>query len=878
MHVILTHEQADFDAVASLWAASLLEPEALPVLPRRINRNVRGYLTLYGEHFSFDEAGDLRYRDLNRLTIVDTQAPASAKGLTSRTAVRLIDHHPRESGLDPSWSIQVEPVGATATLLVEALQETGRSLDAESATLLLLGVYEDTGSLMYPGTTARDVRACAWLLEQGASLAVANEFLNPPLSPQQRELYARLLGTAELHQISGLPILIAGADGAGMEDEISSLAHRLGEAYEASGLFLLVTLAGGIQLVARSSTESLDVGAVASVLGGGGHRRAAAALIKDGSLAELRSRLLKLLQEMIQPTRTVAEIMSRGPQLLRPSLTVREAADQMQRFGHEGYPVTDDGQVVGLLTRRAVDRAMAHGMQARPISDIMEAGSLVVHPEDSVWHLQRVMIEHQWGQVPVSDPKTGEVIGIVTRTDLLNSLSGGADSNGTPSLTNRLNKTIPAARLSLLKLIADEAVRSGSAFYLVGGFVRDLLLERPSTDFDLVVEGDAIALAMTLAGKYGGKVNSHRRFGTAKWRLDPRNTALATALRVQAPLSEAEGAPELPESLDFVSARTEFYKHPTALPSVAEGSIKLDLHRRDFSINTLALRLDGRFYGQLLDYWGGGRDLREGQIRVLHSLSFVDDPTRMLRAVRLEQRLGFSIEARTLELMGQALPLLSNVSGARIRAELADIFAEDQLVAIIARLAELGLLEAIHSALTWDGWLKARFEEAGRFSVPSDWRLEPAPALERLRYSLWLYRLAASDAQSVCNRLSFSQADRTVILAAGRYDCELTSDLRPSQIVTCLESLPEESLVAEWLALDGDANARRIIGQFLSAWRWVRQGTDGSRLRELGLPAGPAYRQILGELRAAWLDGQISTDSEEQTLLARLIAEAQQRG
>ncbi|MGH2620848.1 MAG: CBS domain-containing protein [Anaerolineales bacterium] len=762
MHLVFTHEQADFDAVASLWAAARLEPGSIAVLPHALNRNVESYLNRYGDRFAFANPDDFQLQMLDQLTLVATQAAPSTEMIEGGTVVRVIDRHPPEAGLDPAWSVRSELVGATSTLLVEDLHGRDESLPSEAATLMLLGIYEKTSSLTGPGTTARDARAAGWLLEQGVNLGVAGAFLNFPELTQPPELYPP-------------PV--------------------------------------------------------------------------EGLQAEYPG--------------TVSEIMSRGPRLLRPTVTVRQAADLMQRFGHEGYPVTDDGQVVGLLTRRAVDRAMAHGMDARPISEIMEAGSLVVHPEDSVRHLQQLMIEHQWGQVPVADPKSGEVIGIVTRTDLLNSLSRENHPNGSESIAARLERALPAGKLALLKLIAGEAERAGSALYLVGGFVRDLLLDAPGADFDLVVEGDAIRLATSLASKFGGKVYSHQRFGTAEWWLDPDHASLHSAIGL-----ETAG---LPETLDLVSARTEFYPYPSALPSVAEGSIKLDLHRRDFSINTLALRLDGDHYGQLLDYWGGGRDLGERQIRVLHSLSFVDDPTRMLRAVRLEQRLGFSIEGRTLQLVSHALPLLSSVSGERIRAELADIFGEPQVNRILARLAELGLLHAIHPALDWDDWSATRFTATAEFIAPADWRLGGQPSQERLKYALWLYRLPRPEADSVCARLAFSQIERTVILSAGRHGCAHPGNRPASQVVACLEPVPEESLVAEWLALQAGAEARLTIEQFLSEWRWVRQRTDGTRLRQLGVAPGPAYRLIMDELRAGWLDGQIGSEAEEQTLLKQLI-------
>ena len=201
----------------------------------------------------------------------------------------------------------------------------------------------------------------------------------------------------------------------------------------------------------------------------------------------------------------------------------------------------------------------------------------------------------------------------------------------------------------------------GYPLYAVGGFVRDLLLAQPNFDLDLVVEGDAIRLAQELVAATGGRLRSHRRFGTAKWILP-------------AELAGENG--QLPDSLDFVTARTEFYEHPTALPTVERSSIKQDLHRRDFTINTLAVRLTPDRWGELLDFYGGREDLEDGVIRVLHSLSFVEDPTRILRAARFEQRFDFEIEPRTEELIGDALDLLDRVSAERVRHELELILAE----------------------------------------------------------------------------------------------------------------------------------------------------------------------------------------------------------
>ena len=876
MHLVCTHEQADFDAVASLLGVRLLDPEAMPVLPRRVNRNVRAFVTLYGDHLPFVEFDELPRSRVERLTVVDTQSSPSIKGVRAETKVHLIDHHPPGDDMDPTWTAHIEEVGATATLLVEEIQEAGRNLSPIQATLLLLGIYEDTGSLSYASTTPRDVRSSAWLLERGADLNLVGEFLNHPLSNGQRDLYDRLLENIETHEYHGLSIILACGEVHGLVEEISTLAHKLRDVFDPDGLFVLVGLNGSVQLVARSTTDELDVGAVAEHFGGGGHARAAAALIRDRNSAQVRDELIEFLGSSIEPAPTVGEIMSRDPQLLSPDVKISDVGERMQRFGHEGYPIVESGRVCGLLTRRAVDRALSHGMGSQPVSRIMEAGDLLVRMDDSVNHLQKVMIEHGWGQVPVVDPDSGEIVGIVTRTDLLNSLGTGLEREYKPNLAGELEEALTGPRLALLRLVAREAEERGDALYIVGGFVRDLILNAPSADYDIVVEGDAIGLARSLAVAYGGRESSHQRFGTAKWQLDLGNRQLCAALE-----SESLEANSLPEYLDFVSARTEFYTHPTALPSVQRGSIKLDLHRRDFTINTLALRLDGRYYGQLLDHWGGGRDLRNQKIRVLHSLSFMDDPTRILRAVRLEQRFDFQIEDRTLELLNEAISLLDRVSGERIRSEFDTILNEPKFAGIMTRLQALGLLEAIHTALGWDQWLEERIEAIKSFEPPDSWRLEESPERDFLYYAIWLFRLTPQEAEGVGHRLRFPAAVLRDILETvdlNRFLQSLTATTAPSVVVARLDDVQERVLITSCMALKDRPEICQILEKYLGKWRFIQPEADGEALRAMGLPQGPIYGEILWKLRAAWLDGEIPDGVKEQALLENMVKEALANG
>ena len=417
MHLIVTHDNADFDAVASLLGAAKLYPGALPVIPRRVNRNVRDFLHLYWEEFPFVWAQDVPTSKspggkgrVARLTLVDSQHVPSLKDVDGSTQLQVIDHHALARDLPPGTLTTLQSTGATATLMVEEMQRQQVRLAPNEATLLLLGIYEDTGSLTYVGTTPRDVRAAAWLLEQNASLDVLRQFLNYPLNESQRALYDRLMDAVETHDIEGRTVMIAVARAEGYVEEISTLAHKLRDLFEPDALFLAVAMEDHTQFVARSTTDAIDVVVIAAHFGGGGHPRAAAALIHHMDLAQIHDQLLAVLRQQVRPSTTVGQIMSYGVRTLAPSDTVTEAAAMMARYGHEGFPVVEEGEIVGVLTRREIDKAMHHQLGGSAVRQYMRKGRFFVTPQDSVEKLQALMTQEGLGQVPVVE--NDRVIGL----------------------------------------------------------------------------------------------------------------------------------------------------------------------------------------------------------------------------------------------------------------------------------------------------------------------------------------------------------------------------------------------------------------------------------------------------------------------------------
>ena len=881
MKVILTHEQADFDAVAAMLGFHLCHPALIPVLPISLNLNVQEFFNLYRAALPFFRRQDLEKEPIERVVLVDTQSLNTVKGMSNDTQIQVIDHHELRTNRPPDWQIEVDQVGACTTLLVERLQTADVQLNTIHATLLLLGIYEDTGSLTYVHTTSRDVRAAAWLLDQGASLRIANRFLSPPLSSQQLVLYDQLLKNIQSHQIHGQKVIIGCADACSMTDEISSVAHKMRDLLDPDALFLLVNTSAGLRLVARSTNDQINVAEVAAHFGGGGHERASAALLRtsnqDGQqfgLDEMCAELKNVIEKYISPPITVRQLMSTGPTVLSPETLAEKAAQIMQRYGYEGYPVVKKGKVIGLLTRRAVDRSLAHKLNL-PAGSLMEAGEVFVSPQDSLQHLQRLMQKTGWGQIPVVEPDSGKVIGIVTRTDVLKIITGeGSLLPSQQNFATNLEKALPAAHLALIKIIARQAHQNDSPAYIVGGFVRDLILNRPSLDFDVVIEGNAIEVCQAISRVYGGRVTSHNRFGTAKWQIAGIRTDLANQL---SPPGINISPADLPESLDFISARTEFYDYPTALPTVERSSIKLDLHRRDFTFNTLALRLDGAYYGELYDHWGGLHDLKRGLIRVLHSLSFVDDPTRMLRAVRFEQRFGFQIEPRTLELIEEARSLLTTVTGQRLSHELNLILAESEPEKMLTRLQELHLLEAIHPGLNWQPSQSRHLHQVMNGGPDPEWPLPEEffglPRRVCLGYLAWLSFSPHHIVKDIANRLRFSKNMQKLLGDTSRLWHELPGlvEQKPSQITRRLDQVQMATLYTLYMLVEEPA-IREMILLYVRKWKNVQPETTGEKLRQMHIPPGPIYARILNELRTARLDGEIFSPEEEYQLLETILS------
>ena len=418
----------------------------------------------------------------------------------------------------------------------------------------------------------------------------------------------------------------------------------------------------------------------------------------------------------------------------------------------------------------------------------------------------------------------------------------------------------PAAEL--IELLSYRAQKENLSLYLAGGVVRDLLLNLQTLDLDFVVEGDAIRFAKSLAKQYGGNVQTHKPFGTAKWLLDESFTSgLALALN------------ELPDSVDFVTARSEVYAYPAALPTVTPSDIESDLRRRDFSVNALAIQISplARF-GRMLGVCGGTEDLERGLIRALHDQSFVDDPTRILRALRYAERLGFELESNTELWMRSALPYLGRMTGQRLRNEIDLILREPLAAEILLRLQELGALVNIHPAFRISPRLPELIARCKNLKPP--W---PSEAVEgqTLRWIMLMSGIANAEARELCEGLALTNKLSDAITASARLweKINLLDDpaIRPSRVTQILEGFPEPALQAGWLLSTEKPVAKSVIAAYALEWRQRRPRISGNDLKAMGLAPGPRYRQLLERLRFAWIDDDVRSARDEKALLRQLL-------
>lgn len=876
MDLITTHLNADFDGLASMVAARKLYPGATLVFSGGAQEPVRNFLALHD--LGIARLKDLDLAQVTRLILVDIQEPERLGHLKDlcfkpSVSIHVYDHHPDadQSGGDlPQLRADlrvVESVGATTTILIERLLAQGHAFTAFEATVLALGLYEETGSLAYVSTTARDLEAAAALLRAGADLNMVSDRLRPHLDPEQITLLNDLLHHSETYYLDGRKLLLATSAYDRYRGDLAEVVHKLAELEGLDAVVAAIAMEDKVEVIGRSRRPEIDVGRLLQEFGGGGHAGAAAASVKGQTLIEIKERLAQSLAEHFRPTLLAQDVMTRPVKAVGEEVTVAEAGERMTKYGVNVLPVLDTRErYLGLVTREIIQKALFHGFAESSVRTIIQSDQYQAEPDTPFREIEARMIERNQRFVPVL--AGSKVIGVITRTDLLRTLhddvlrAARARTKGEvpPAYSHRRNigsmlkERLPARVVGLLKQAGELGDQLGLSVYVVGGFVRDLLLGIQNLDLDLVVEGNGMTFARALGRAHDARVKVHERFGTA--------------------------VVVFPDGfkLDVATARTEYYEYPTALPTVEQSSIKKDLYRRDFTINTLAVRVNARSFGELIDFYGGQRDLKEGTIRVLHSLSFVEDPTRVIRAIRFEQRFGFHLGKETLTLIKGAvkMDLFHRLSGHRLLEELILLLSEEEPRKGVARLGDLDLLRFIHPALKGSPRLAALLK--GIEQVLDWYKLL---YLEQ-KIDAWLvYFMALMEViphkavGETLKRLTvperFAEKVRVGHVASNSILRQLVKRPPPTPAETyrLLSGQADETLLFLMAKTRSEAVKRRLSA-YLTTYRQVKPILTGTDLKAMGLKPGPQYKKILQRLLEARLNSQVTSEAEERALVKQI--------
>jgi tRNA nucleotidyltransferase (CCA-adding enzyme) len=876
MDVITCHLNADFDALASAVAAKRLYPEGVIVMPGSMERKVREFVEL------FNPAELRKFRDITpekvkRLIIVDTKHPdriGPLKELLPRPGlkVHIYDHHPVSKD-DIRGEVEViENVGAVSTLFAEILQKKKIQITPMEATLLCLGIYEETGSLIFSSTTPKDLMAAAYLLRRGANLKIVSDFLKVEMSKEEVSLLSELVRSLREVVIQGVKIKIAKGSMEGFGD-VAHLAHTIMDMEDTDAVFLLIGMADKIVIVARSKAAELNVGQVAADFGGGGHRTAASATIKDMPFEIVEERLLESLRRNIRPMKVAMDVMTTPVKIIQSERTVKEAEDMMTRYGVNVLPVVKGDRYVGILTREVVEKALFHGFGKSRSVDFATTDVTTAAADTPVAEIESAMIEQNQRFVPVL---AGDRIeGAITRTDILRSLyedllrksrlpQGEADASGSPlgyerNVAKMLREQLPQDIYEFLVLAGEVADVLGYGAYLVGGCVRDLLRREENLDIDIVVEGDGIRFARKMGEEFGAKVAVHDRFGTAQVTICRRREGKEEGFRI-----------------DIATARTEYYESPATLPKVEMSSIKKDLYRRDFTINTLAVKLNQKDFGQLIDFFGGQRDLKDRVIRVLHNLSFVEDPTRAFRAVRFSERFGFRLTKHTENLVKLAIrmSIFEKLSGTRIYDELTLTFKETSPVKALKRLGDYDLLRVIHPRLAFTPELEGLLQSVHDTGLWFDLLFLDERYDRGLLYVMaLLFRLEDTDREEALRRLSVPDQVKQKVLQGLASTQEVLRKLRPESPVEAYHLLKDREIevVLFSMALTQNSEKKRAVSQYLVELRHITPLLKGADLKRLGIPAGPVYSRIFRMILDERLLGRLGTKEEELQYVESLL-------
>jgi len=791
--ILLAPPNADLDALSSLYGLSLLEKDA-KLFYTSFSPKAKKLFEDIKDRFNILKS--LEGLENIHIFTVDYSSIDFVFGLLKKEKIKkitLFDHHIRHIEKEPLVEAYIdETLGACTTLIIEYIIKKQIPISKEDASILLCGIYDDTNYFSIKDISPRDFEAASYLIKKGADIEFVNKYVKSYISLKDLIHVEEYLKSLEILNINGKKIGFIVLDTT--QESIIDNLKDLKELEDLDAYFIIMSSSINTYVVARSKT--IDVESILSKLGGGGHTLASGLKLNFVSSKKLKSIILELLKEE-NPKITLKDIMTKHPLTLKKDMSVEEAFYTLSNFKISKAPVLDENEhVMGAITKKVSAKALDISKKSK-VQELLVSIPLLKE-DDFIWEAEKVFLENPLVPMIGVLDKEGKLVGIITKSDLIRHITGDEEQKIS---TKRINT--PSYMMDIIMDI-KSVIPKGEKLYLVGGVVRDIILNRPSYDIDFVFEGDIDLLEQSLKS-HGIKTHRFLGFNSVHFKYKGFK-------------------------IEISSTRREYYEMAGAYPVVSKASLKEDLFRRDFTINTLLLSLDEEDFGTVIDYFGALNDIKNKIIRVLHPLSFIEDPVRILRAIRFEAKLNFKLSKDTKRLLEETLQkgMLKYAPKGRIFNELKIALQEKEFENIFETYKKYGIIESLFEYKPDYIYIE---EKSKNLKMFSDWYLleYKTPFKEASWIFFWLLVKNAPSLEEILKGISAPAfVYKFVEINIKHIISEILKAKKPSELYIILKPFSLEELAL--FATEGNVDVMNRIVKYLSHLKNLKPNIDISSI------------------------------------------------
>lgn len=893
--IITSHINADYDALGSMLAAQKLYPDSVIVFPGSQEKNLRDFfISSAGYLFNMADPKSIDLSYVKKLVIVDTKQknrlPHILPLLKKRDIIiDIYDHHPALKTDIKGDNEVIEKTGATTTLLSSIMQKKNIIPTPDEATIMAMGIYEDTGLFTYSSTTEQDLKQASFLLSCKAKLKTIADFVVKEIKSEQLVWLMKLLENMNFKTINGFKIHFSIITSAFYIPDLASIVQKIIKMENLDTFFAIVLMNNKVHIIARNRLPEINTGKILSKFNGGGHYYAASAKIDNHTLVQVEIKLMALIENQVKNIKIAKTLMTCPAITIKSNTSCKKASKIMARYNINALLIVDkNNSYKGYITRQVIEKTQYHKISKLSVKEYMNSEANFITLDTKLSVIENLILERKHKILPVINNR--KIKGVITRTNVLNylvqnnkersfeqTLSDNQKNAKKRHINHLLSQRLSKDTIELFHALGQTSKELGFNIYIVGGFVRDLLLNRQTEDIDIVIEGDGIKFAEAFKKNVNKKIDDKQKVSAKSTNKKQQSLKNSCRINTYEKFGTAAIIFDDKTKIDIASARLEYYDTPASLPIVEKSSIKLDLARRDFTINTFAISIHPNNFGTLIDYFGASRDLKEKTIRTIHNLSFVEDPTRVFRAIKFSHRFEFKIGKLTENLIKNAMKINSfkNLRGIRVLSELKQIFEEPDPILSIKTIQKYGLEKIIHKDLKFTPKLYKNLKSINQILT---WHYllyvdEKYPKWA-IYFMILFHHCSRKTSEQICKKLQMPITEQNVVLEK-RYHAQKKLikiespyfDKKKKLYKTLINFQVEYILFM--MAIAKKEKTKKAISYFYTHQRNIKPLINGKDLIKIGLVPGPIFGTIFKLILDAKLDGKLETKEKELSFVLR---------